>query len=145
MPRKRRKRREPEIWSREVTVLSYRAHISLRAVHDRKNDEPYIESGPWLELRGTTTEPVRDVVDVSLSLHAEDKPQIGPARPAAIGAIISLKPAISAVLTWPQQDFVRLWIFALAGQLKYAWLAFTKPRYTTALVISASFSNVPEE
>jgi hypothetical protein len=44
--------------SGSVEISSFSATVRLHAVH-RKGEEPYFESQPWLELRGTATEPVR--------------------------------------------------------------------------------------
>jgi hypothetical protein len=41
-----------------------------------------------VELAGKTTEPIRDVTDVRISMYPKDKLQVGTARPAAVGAII---------------------------------------------------------
>jgi hypothetical protein len=48
-------------------------------------------------------------------------------------------------LTWPRQEFDQVWALALSGHLKFAHLYFTKPHYNSGLVVSASFSNEPEE
>jgi hypothetical protein len=130
--------------SREVELDSLAARISTRAEH-RRGEEPEIQSGPWLEVQGTLTEPVKDVHEVQFSLYPEDDPRVGPARPAAIGAVIGLKPHMSVVISWSHREFDRLWGMAFAGQLRFAYLHFTKPRYGKALVVNASFSSEPEE
>jgi hypothetical protein len=130
--------------SRNVEISSFAATVRLHAVH-HKGDEPYIESQPWLELRGTATESIRDVKDVKISMFPRDKPEIGTARPASVGAVIGARPEVSVVLTWPQVDFDRVWALAVGGHLKYARLYFTKPHYNSGLVVSASFSSELEE
>jgi hypothetical protein len=141
--RKRRKSGKPEILLRNVEISSFDATVRLHVVH-HKGDEPHIGSQPWLELRGTATEPIRDV-NVKISMFPKDKPETGTARPASVGAIIGARPELSVVLTWPQVDFDRVWALAVAGHLKYAHLYFTKPHYNSGLVVSASFSNELEE
>ena len=42
-------------------------------------------------------------------------------------------------------EFDRLWTFALSGHLKCAHFYFTTLRYGSGLVVSASFSNEREE
>jgi hypothetical protein len=42
-------------------------------------------------------------------------------------------------------DFDRLRVLALSGHLKFASLAFTPPKYGSALVINTSFSSECEE
>jgi hypothetical protein len=107
--------------------------------------EPYIESKPWLELKGTASEPVRDVKDVVVSLYPEHKHVVGTARPAACGAIVGTRRELHFVLTWPHIDFDRLWAMALAGHLTYGYISFTKPHYGSGFIVSASFSNEGEE
>ena len=102
-------------------------------------------STPWLELRGTLDEPVRDVRDVAFSLYPDAQVVIGTARPAAVGSIIHVRPCVSVVLKLPFADFDRLWSLTLAGQCKHAHISLTEPRYGRALVTNASFSNQSEE
>lgn len=96
-------------------------------------------------MRGKLSERVKGVDDVVISMFPEDKLVIGPKGPAPIGAIIGLKPEVSVVLSWTHMDFDRVLSIALAGQLKFAYLCFTKPQYGKSLVVSASFSNELEE
>ena len=147
--RKRSRRRKPrsstpEMLTRDVAISAFRAAVRLRAIH-RKGEEPFIEGQPWLELSGTATEVIKDVADVRLSLYPDDDLRVGTARPASVGAILSVRPELHAVLAWPQREFDRLWGLAVGGHLKYASLSFTKPRYGSALVVNASFGNVLEE
>ncbi len=144
MPRKRRSARRAEHLSRTVAISSVSARVGIR-VDQRPRKEPEIESGPWLELRGTLDEPLKGVQDVLCSLYPENEPQIGPARPAGIGAVIGIKPRMSVVVSWSHRDFDRLWAMALAEQLHFADLLFTKPHYGKARVMNASFSTEREE
>jgi len=128
----------PEMLSRNIEITSFRASVRIHAVH-RRGEEPEIESGPWLELRGTLDEPVKGVRDVILSLYPRDKMEV-----ASAGAIIGMKP-MEVVLTWTHTEFDRVWALALSGQMKFAHLYFTTPRYRTGLVVSASFSSEREE
>ena len=142
--RKKRKSNRPELLSRNVEITSFRATVRLHAVH-HKGDEPFIEGKPWLELSGTATEAVKGVTDVKFSLYPEDDVRVGTSRPAACGSIIQAKPEMHAVISWPQREYDRLWSLALAGHLKFAYMAFTKPHYNSALVVSASFGTELEE
>lgn len=144
MSKARKSRRQPEILFRSIEIASFSARVRLRAEHPR-GEEPYVDSGPWLELRGKATEPVRDVVEVTLSMYPRDEVTISTARPASIGALVRARPRLEFVLTWPQRGFDRVWALALSKNLNYAYLFFTPPRYNGALVVNASFSNELEE
>ena len=144
MPQKRRGGGRPEMLSRNGEISSLRASMRVSAV-ERRGEEPDIETHPWLDVHGTLSEPVRDVRDILISMYPEDKLVVGTARPAAVGSIIRMRPEMSVVLTWPQADFDLVWAMAMGGQLKFAYLYFTRPHYCHSLVVSVSFSNVPEE
>lgn len=144
MNRKRRTTSRPELLQRNVEVTSVSARMATRVDHPR-GQEPYIECGPWLELRGTLDEPVKGVSDVLISMYPEDEVRVGTRRPASVGAIIGLKPKMSVVLTWPHREFDRLWALALSGRLGFAYLCFTPTHYGKAGVVNASFSTEAEE
>lgn len=63
-PNRKNKRRSnrPELLVRNVETTGVSTNVGLHAVH-HKGAEPYIESQPWLELRGTATEPLNGVTD----------------------------------------------------------------------------------
>jgi hypothetical protein len=127
-----------------MTVESFAASVGLAAAH-RRGEEPEIETRCWLELRGRIGEPVEGVTLVNVTMHPEERLQVGTARPAAVGAIVQLKPEMQAVLGWTHTDFDRVWALAVARALKFARLAFTTPRRGKSLIVSASFSNKIEE
>src|SRR5262245_42369687 len=126
MPKQRASRRHEAILLRRVEVSSMEASVSIQGML-RRGLPPSIESGPWLELRGVMKEPIRDVVDVKISIYAKDSTEPGSARPVSVGAVIRTRPCLDVVLPFPQTDFDRVWSLALHGQLKHAYLAFTKP------------------
>ena len=45
---------------------------------------------------------MRNVSDVTMSMHPTDTPQTGTARSASVGAVIGARPQLSIVLAWPQ-------------------------------------------
>lgn len=55
--------------------------------------------------------------------------------------MIRVRPHLQIVAALTHTDFDRLWAMALAGALRHAYFACTKPHYNRALVISLSFSN----
>lgn len=144
MPRKRRDTKRAELLARTAQISSCRFTQRIRAVHNR-GEEPYVECGPWLELLGKLEEPVKGVTDVRISLYPLEPVVVGPVRPAAIGAVISLKLEMSVVISWSEREFDRLWSMALAGHSKFAYLAFTPPRNGRARIVSASFGSEREE
>jgi hypothetical protein len=139
-PKKKRGRPRTEMLSRNIEISSFRMSVRLHATH-RRGEEPYIESGPWLELIGKADELINGVTDIRISMYPKDELEVGTARPAAIGAIIQVKPEIAMVLTWTHTEFDRVWAMALGGQLKYAHVYCTQPERKTALVTRVSFSN----
>lgn len=144
MAKKRRKSGRPEMLSRNIEISSFSATVRLDVVN-RKGDEPHVASQPWLELRGTAVDPVRDVRDVKISMFPRDRLEVGSGHPASVGTIIGARPVLDVVLTWPQVDFDRIWILAVSGQLTHGHLYFTKPYYNSGRVVSASFSTEAEE
>jgi hypothetical protein len=142
--KKRRKSNEPEMLSRNVEITGVSTTVRLNAVH-HKGAEPYVESQPWLELRGRATKPVNGVTDVKISMWLRETPNVGTARPASVGAVLGAKPELSLRLSWLPDAFDRVWVLALSGHLKFARVYFTKPHYNSGLVVSASFSNELEE
>lgn len=129
MPRKRRGSRRPEMLARNAEITSFACRVSAGA-EERRGEEPEIESGAWLELRGRLDEPVKGVEDVLISIYPKDNVEVGPARPASVGVIIGLKPEMSVVLPSLHRDFDRLWALTLAGRARFAYFYFTEPRYT---------------
>jgi hypothetical protein len=139
-----RKTNRPEIIWRNLEFSSFEMSVRLHASHPR-GEEPFIESKPWLEVRGTAAEPVKGVKDVVVSMYPEDTLVVGPVRPASCGAIIGVRPALHFVLSWSHLDFDRVWSMALAGRLTHGHFAFTKPHYGGGHVVSASFTDHFEE
>jgi len=143
-PKRRRRNGKPEMLSRNVAITSFSATVRLNAIH-HKGDDPYIEGQPWLELRGTTQEPVKGVTDVKISMWPRETVEIGTARPASVGSVLGARPELAFGLTWPQAEFDRVWNLAISGHVKFAHVYFTKPHYNSGLVVSASFSSELEE
>ena len=90
-------------------------------------------------------EPIHDVRDVTFRLWVDREYQIGPNRPAYVGYITQIRPEVGVIAGCRPEDFEYLWWLALSGQLTHAYVHFTKPRYSSASVVSMAFSNEPEE
>jgi hypothetical protein len=88
---------------------------------------------------------LRDVHEVTVQLHLDEKREPGPAVPPAIGSILRVSPVVDAVIGVPGAVFDRVWTLAVSGQLHYCWLAFTEPPRGLSLIVSASFSKGAEE
>jgi len=116
--------------------------LSIRGPND---PEPEIEGRPWLELRGTLVEPVRDVQDVVFKLWSDPEKRVGPARPAAVGYINGIRPTVDVAVSCAPADFNYIWSLALSGHLTYVYMFFTKPHYGSASVLNLAFSNELEE
>ena len=142
MAKSRTKRQE--ILNCTVDITSFRTSLRV-GVDEPKDPEPEIEVKPWLELRGVLDEPVRQTSDIVLSLYPEARTKVGLARPPAVGSIIGVRSAVEAVISLPHTEFDRLWSFALSGQLRHAWMAFTRPHYNRGLVLAVSFTSQREE
>jgi hypothetical protein len=142
--RRKRKSNRPELLWRHVEITGISTSMGLNVVEHR-GAEPYIQSQPWLELRGTATEPLNGVTDAKISVSLRETPRVGTARPASVGAMLGARPALLFVLSWLPDAFDRVWTLALTGHLKFARVCFTKPRYNSGLVVSASFSSDLEE
>jgi hypothetical protein len=145
MPKPRRRRsKRPEAMRRNAAISSFtpRMHLGIRGPND---SEPEVEGRPWLELRGTLVEPIRDVKDVVFKLWPDPDKRLGPARPAAVGYINGIRPAVDVAASCTPADFDYIWSLALSGHLTHAYMSFTKPHYNSASVLSISFSNELEE
>src|SRR5262245_37017571 len=121
---KRRRTKQPEMLSRSIEVSSCRMTVRIHA-SSPKGEEPFIETQPWLELRGRSLEPIREVHEVALSLDPKEPLQVGTVKPTPCGVIVQMRPEVHVVFTWPHVDFDRVWALAIYGQLKYARLYFT--------------------
>jgi hypothetical protein len=90
--------------ARSVEITRVSTTVGLNAVH-HGGAEPYVESQPWLELRGTATEPVNGVTDVKISTWLRETPKVGTPRPASVGALLGAKPELSFGLLWLPDAF----------------------------------------
>jgi hypothetical protein len=141
---RRRKSTRLETMQRNAVISSFTPTMRL-SVRGSNDPQPEIEGRPWLELRGTLIEPIRDVRDIVFKLWPDPETRVGPARPAAVGYINGIRPAVDVAARCPTADFNYIWSLALSGHLTHAYMSFTEPRYNSASVLSMSFSNELEE
>ncbi len=118
----------PEIWTRTITISSFRESIGVHGAHHRGSD-PEIESRISLELTGLVDEPVRDTREIEVLVFPEDELRVGTARPVAVGAIIEFRPHLKLVVSFLHRDFDRLCMMALSGHLKFVHVMFTEPQH----------------
>jgi len=137
-----KKKRGEELLLRTATLSSACASVSIGA-SERNGEPPRIGGHHWLSFRGTLDEPVKNVTDVQFTIHGEEHPEPGPAKPASVGAVAQMRPHMTVSVTVPAVEFDRLW--TAAALIKHAYFRFTKPHYGTALVTSVMFSSEPIE
>ena len=139
--KKTRKSSRPELLWRNVEITGVSADVGLIAVHNR-GAEPYIESkaldgAPWYGNRAGQRGHRRQDQHVAERDIESGHGTTGVHRRAAPHT----KPELLFVLAWMPDAFDRVWVLTLSGHLKFARVCFTKPRYNSGLVVSASFSN----
>jgi hypothetical protein len=137
-----KKKRGEELLLRTATLSSACASVSVGA-SERTGEPPRIGGHHWLIFRGTLDEPVNKVSDVRFTIHGEEHPEPGPARPASVGAVVHMRPHMTVVVRVPAAEFDRLW--TAASLIRHAHFLFTKPHYGMALVTSVMFSSEPIE
>jgi hypothetical protein len=101
---RRRKPKRPETMQRNAVISSFTPTMRL-GVRAPKDADPEIEGRPWLELRGTLVEPIRDVQNVVFKLWSNQEKRVGPARPAAVGYINGIRPVVDVAASRTTADF----------------------------------------
>lgn len=145
MPAKRKSRSgQVEVLTRSITVRAVDLGI-FRFVDKRRGESPTLETRPCLHLRGKADEPLGGTSEFLVQVDLDDRTAPSTTIPPAIGAIISLKPEVSAVLGLEAVTFDRLWVMAAAGHLRWCRLAFTRPKRRSSLIVSVSFASGSEE
>ena len=143
--KKRNRARRDERQSRRFEVGSCGLWTSVSPAQ-RPGQQLSVEGNAKVGVRGTLDEPIRDVRDVAIAVYPADVPLTGPPEgPACIGYINHFRPQVDAAVFIAHRDFDRVWALAVGGELKHGFISFTKPRYTSAAILSLSFSNEPIE
>lgn len=137
-----KKKRGDELLLRTATLSSACPNVSVGA-SERRGEPPRIGGHHWLIFRGTLDEAVKNVSKVQFTLHDEEHPEPGPAKPASVGAVVQMRPHMTVSVKVPAVEFDRLW--TAATLIRHASFRFTKPHYGTALVTSLMFSGEPIE
>ena len=132
--------------SRYFRVETLKQSVGLMVDHHRGRS-PELDARSWLELHARLGEPVVDTMDATFSVYPDPDANVAPGPPPCIGAIISMKPIMQVVVSYPVEEFDRLWILATNSQVRTGYVAFTVPKRGKALVVTLDFStsNVPDE
>jgi hypothetical protein len=98
MPKKRRRKStRRETMQRNAIISSFTPRMRL-GVRGANDPEPEVEGRRRLELRGTLVEPIRDIKDIVFKLWPDPEKRVGPARPAAVGDIMGIRPAVDVAV-----------------------------------------------
>lgn len=144
MLKRRATSKRQEILSRTIRVDS--VHLSLsRRTEKPRGAAPYPENHCWIELHGEADEPVREIQRFVVSLYLEQQRELTAAAPSTVGGIIQVRPQVHAVVKLDSAFFDRTWTLAASEQLRFCWLAFTRPVRRFAEIVNVSFSNEIEE
>jgi hypothetical protein len=138
-----RRRRDEEILGRRIRIDAVTTSVSMQW-DEQRGLPPRLESRPSLRFKGYA-DPIGDVSEYRVSLFVDDRERQATKVPPAIGAIIGIRPVIQPVIHVPSSTFSYVWGLAVSGQLRHCHLAFTKPKWRRALIVSASFANEDDE
>lgn len=94
-----------------------------------------------IDIEGEFTEPVRGISQFSIMAYIDANPTVGMVDVPAIGAFTAIKPVLQGGIDFSPSEFQSLLTMASAGMLRSCYLVFTKPRYRSALIVSASFNS----
>jgi len=93
-------------------------------------------------IEGELTEPIAETSVFSIMAYVNATPVVGQADVPSIGAIIAIKPVLKGVIDLSPSEFQSLLTMASAGVLRSCYVVFTKPRYRSALIVTADFSSL---
>ncbi|WP_243736818.1 hypothetical protein [Cupriavidus sp. L7L] len=140
MSRPLRKKRRDELLPRYGDIKQLRASLSIRADRPRSLP-PERVTMLTLHIEGELTEPVAGTSQFSIMAYVNANPVVGQREVPSIGAIIAVKPVLQAVIDLSPSEFQSLLTMASAGMLRSCYLSITKPRYRSALIVTADFTS----
>ncbi|AEG70112.1 hypothetical protein RSPO_c02820 [Ralstonia solanacearum Po82] len=94
-----------------------------------------------IDVEGEFTEPVAGISQFSIMAYVDANPIIGQAEVPAIGAFTAIKPVLQGAISLSSSEFQSLLTMVSAGMLRSCYFAFTKPRYRSALIVTADFNS----
>lgn len=92
-----------------------------------------------IEFFGTLDEPIKGITRVHGSLFPAEKVTVGQNVEPSVGSIISLREQVDIAAHLTNQEFTWLLTLATGNTLGGAHMAFHKPSYGHALIVSLSF------
>ncbi len=92
-------------------------------------------------VEGEFTEPVAGVSQFSIMAYVNANPVVGQAEVPSIGAFTAIKPVLQGAIDLSPNEFQSLLTMASAGLLRSCYVVFTKPRYRSALIVTADFNS----
>lgn len=140
MTRPGRKRRSDELLHRSGEIKQVRTSLSVRADKPRSLP-PERKTMLTIDIEGEFTEPVVGTSQFSIMAYVHANPVIGQAKVPAIGAFTAIKPVLQGGIDLSPSEFQSLLTMAAAGMLRSCFIAFTRPRYRSALIVTADFNS----
>lgn len=140
MPHPGRKRRSDQLLQRSGEIKQLRVSLSVRADKPRSLP-PERKTMLTIDIEGEFTEPIAGTSQFSIMAYVNANPVVGQAEVPAIGAFTAIKPVLQGAIDLSPNEFQSLLTMASAGMLRSCYFAFTKPRYRSALIVTADFNS----
>lgn len=140
MTRTGRKRKSDELLQRSGEIKQVHISLSVRADQPRSLP-PERKTMLTIDIEGEFTEPVAGVSQFSMMAFVDADPTIGQTKTPAIGSFTAVKPVLQGGIDLSPSEFQSLLTMAAAGMLRSCYLVFTKPRYRSALIVTADFNS----
>ena len=142
--RKAKKLRHPETLVRSGVITRSTASFSTHFQHNRGTPPERVGDFGIL-IEGKFTEPLSNITDFHLYLSPRGRQPVGDSRPNNGGWIPQVKPTVGGIIDVMASEFQLLIMMTAVGTLKSLYLAFDKPHYGSARIISARVSTNPDE
>ena len=142
MARATRNQRRSELLQRCGMVVRCHSSVSIRA------DKPRGQSAERTTMctafvEGEFTELINGSSAFSLMTYVAPDPGVGHVEIPCIGAITAIKPIVMGAIGMTQSEFQCLLTLISTGTPRSCYLVFSKPRWRSALIVSADFSTKP--
>lgn len=130
--------RQTEIFARYMTIdrWSLGMHFSIDKPRGLPPERRTLQC---IEFFGTLDEPIKGLTQVHGSIFPSEKVTIAQHIEPSVGSIISLRERVDVVAHLTNQEFTWLLTLATGNALAGAHMAFHKPSYGHAQIVSLSF------